>query len=139
MDKDHNAIVSGMNLGTALERDSKGFVQIRHKHVWEICDHYKEFERNIFRQKKSGNESEAPNFLDLIEIEAIKFLMYTEVMGDLKYAEPKEIWELRITPPTAGLLDRNAVDPLLENIWKLAFEVSSHLSLEKDTMETRWN
>lgn len=133
-DKERLAVVSGLQLETALERDAKENIQIRHKAVWEISDHYKEFTRNVYRKVSPTGGSEPASFLDRVKFEAIKSRMYTQVKAHLKYGPPKEIWELRVIPPTADLLDRDGVNQLLEDIWKLGFELSGCLSLDKDTI-----
>ncbi|GMH41422.1 hypothetical protein BSKO_09332 [Bryopsis sp. KO-2023] len=138
-----SALVSGLQLETALYKDEDGLVQIKNEEVRQRTDHYKQYTRYVFRRvgessqpnqpAMNGNAGVESVFMDRISLEAIKFCMYQRQTNSMKYDPPEELWELRVIPPAKALLNPREVDQLLEDVWKLSFDLSSRMKLAKDT------
>lgn len=126
------AVASGLNLKSALKFEGDQ-IQIATKEVYEVVDHYKQVKRMVFARRETGDEAVSISFLDRIELEVFEVNLYSQPTSKMRYSNPDSFWELRILPPTNGLLEGNGVDQLLENMWKLGFELAERLKLQKDT------
>lgn len=132
LDTEDMAVVSGLNLKHALKYE-KGEIQIGTNEVYEVADHYKHVKRMVFAKKVRDDKVGSTTFLDTIELHVFDVQLYSQPTSKMRYSKPESFWELRVLPPTAGMGEGTGIDQLLENMWKLGFDLSDRLKLQKDT------